>query len=205
MNKNITEKFKGLYKQNSPELNNLFFIDFINNNLDKFIKKWIFLLNDKLINKLKLIANKYDKIQNKLSEGKLTLCHGDFKSPNIFYNIITNEPYFIDWQYICEGKGVQDIIFFMIESFESEVIKNYFNIIIDYYYNKIINNNIEYDKQEYNNDITYSISYFPMLVALWFGNINQDELIDKNFPFIFIKKFLFFIDNYLDDNVLIKL
>jgi len=202
MNKNLTNKFKGLYKQNSKELNNLFFVTFINNNLDNFIKKWIFLLNDKIINKLKLIANKYEKIQNELSKGILTLCHGDFKSPNIFYNIIINEPYFIDWQYICEGKGIQDIIFFMIESFDSEVIKNYYNIIINYYYNKIIDNNIEYNIKEYNDDITYSISYFPMLVAIWFGNINQDELIDKNFPFIFIKKFIYFIDNYLDENVL---
>lgn len=204
MDKKLTNKFKGLYKQNSKELNNLFFVEFVNNNLDKFIKKWIFLLNDKIINKLKLIANKYEKIQNKLSDGKLTLCHGDFKSPNIFYNIIINEPYLIDWQYICEGKGIQDIVFFMIESFESNVIKNYYNIIIDYYHNKIINN-IEYDKTEYYNDITYSISYFPMLVALWFGNINQDELIDKNFPFIFIKKFIYFIDNYLDEKVLLNL
>jgi thiamine kinase-like enzyme len=204
MDKHLTEKFKGLYKQNSKELNNLFFIEFIKNNLDKFIEKWIFLLNDNIINKLKLIANKYNKIQNKLSEGKLTLCHGDFKSPNIFY-CCNNEPYFIDWQYICEGKGIQDIIFFMIESFESEVIKNYYNIIIDYYYNKIIDNNNKYDKNEYYNDIMYSISYFPMLVALWFGNINQDELIDKNFPFIFIKKFIYFIDNYLDDKVLLDL
>lgn len=205
MDKNLTEKFNGLYKQNSPELNNLFFIHFIRDNLEKFINKWNFLLNDKLINKLKLIANKYDKIQNKLSEGLLTLCHGDFKSPNIFYCLSTNEPYLIDWQYICEGKGIQDIIFFMIESFESEVIKNYYNIIIDYYYSKIINSNIEYNKIHYYNDISYSISYFPMLVALWFGNINQDELIDKNFPFIFIKKFIYFVDNYLDDNVLIAL
>jgi len=93
----------------------------------------------------------------------------------------------------------------MIESFESEVIKNYYNIIIDYYYSKIINSNIEYNKIDYYNDISYSISYFTMLVALWFGNINQDELIDKNFPFIFIKKFIYFVDNYLDDNVLIAL
>ena len=64
MNKNLTEKLIGLYKQNSPELNNLFFIDFIKNNLENFIEKWKFLLNNKIINKLKLITNKYDKIQN---------------------------------------------------------------------------------------------------------------------------------------------
>lgn len=211
-NKKLISKFKGLYRQNSKKLNNLFFIEFIEKNIDIFINKWSFLLNEKIIEKLKLITKKYEKIQNKLSEGLLTLCHGDLKSPNIFCKIINEknndivyEPYLIDWQYICEGKGIQDIIFFMIESFDSEIIKNYYNIIIDYYYNKIINSNIEYDKNDYINDITYSISYFPMLVALWFGNINQSELIDKNFPFIFIKKFLYFIENYLDEKILLNL
>ena len=222
-NKNLSEKFIGLYKQNSNNLNNIFFCDFIKNNIDIFIDKWSFLLNNNLIEILKLISCKYNKIQNKLSEGALTLCHGDLKSPNIFCKISNNcklsdfsnhilnsdknyiEPYFIDWQYICEGKGVQDIIFLMIESFESNIIKKYYNIIIDYYYNKIIESNILYDYSDYLNDITYSISYFPMLVALWFGNINQDELIDKNFPFIFIKKFIFFIENYINKQILYDL
>ena len=207
-NKNLIEKFKGLYRQNSDELNNNFIIDFIKNNVNNFISKWLFLLNDTIINKLRIIAEKYDKIQNKLSHGVLTLCHGDFKSPNIFCKILNNnlyEPFIIDWQYICEGKGVQDIIFFMIESFNSEIIKNYYNIIIEYYYNKIIDAKIIYDKNEYYNDINYSISYFPMLVALWFGNIDHDELIDKNFPFIFIKKFIYFVENYLDESILLNL
>ena len=43
--------------------------------------------------------------QNRLSTQPLTLCHGDVKSPNIFFK--GSEPYFIDWQYIVAGKGVQ--------------------------------------------------------------------------------------------------
>jgi len=93
----------------------------------------------------------------------------------------------------------------MIESFNSEIIKNHYNIIIDYYYNKIIDSNIKYPRNDYNNDITYAISYFPLLVSLWFGNMNSDDLIDKNFPFIFIKKFLYFIENYLNEQVLLEL
>jgi beta-phosphoglucomutase-like phosphatase (HAD superfamily)/choline kinase len=203
-NKDLQNKFNGLYKQNSSQLNNQFIIDFIQNNTEYFINKWKFLLNDKLIRIINLIKTKYDKIQNKLSQGLLTLCHGDFKSPNIFYKL-DNQPYFIDWQYICEGKGIQDIIFFLIESFDSEIIKKYYNIIIDYYYYKIIDSGIKYDYDDYLNDITYSISYFPLLVSLWFGNIDQDELIDKNFPFVFIKKFLFFVENYIDEDILINL
>ena len=49
-------------------------------------------------------------------------------------------PYFIDWQYICIGKGVQDLVFFMIESFEIDTINKYKNIFKYYYYIKLIEN-----------------------------------------------------------------
>jgi HAD superfamily hydrolase (TIGR01509 family) len=201
--KNLINKFKGLHRQNSKELNNEFICNFINVNIDFFIKKWKFLLDENLIEILNLINSKYSKIQNKLSTGLLTLCHGDFKSPNIFCKIDKEnyEPYIIDWQYICEGKGIQDIIFFMIESFDSNIIEKYFNIIIDYYYNELIEFGIE-NYTEYKDDITYSICYFPMLVSIWFGTIDNEKLIDKNFPFIFIKKFLFFLNNYINKELL---
>jgi hypothetical protein len=48
------------------------------------------------------------------------------------------EPYFIDWQYICEGKGIQDIIFFMIESFNKESMAAYFYLFKEYYYVKLL-------------------------------------------------------------------
>jgi hypothetical protein len=41
-----------------------------------------------------------------------------------------NTPYFIDWQYIANGKGVQDIVFFMIESFSIENINKYMDIFL---------------------------------------------------------------------------
>ena len=82
-NKNLNLRFTGLYKNNSPELNNKFICDFIDQNIQNFIEKWKYLINDNVNQILNLIAIKYEKIQNKLSEGILTLCHGDFKSPNI--------------------------------------------------------------------------------------------------------------------------
>lgn len=207
--KNLIEKFRGLHRQNSKQLNSDFVCNFIKENTPLFISKWNYLLNDILLEKIQIISTHYNIIQNKLSEGLLTLCHGDFKSPNIFCKTIDEylhrhyEPYLIDWQYISEGKGIQDIIFFMIESFESKFIENNYNIIIDYYYNKLIESEFspyakKYDKNLYHNDIKYSICYFPMFVSIWFGTVDQDELIDKNFPFIFINKFLFFLDRYVD-------
>jgi hypothetical protein len=107
-------------------------------------------------------------------------------------------PYMIDWQYIIEGKGTQDLVFLMIESFEIPRINNIYPVLIEYYYEKIREGNTSYTHEEFKNDISYSICYFPMLVAMWFGTIDMNELNDKNFPYFFIKKFLNFIDHYLD-------
>ena len=88
----------------------------------------------------------------------------------------------------------------MIESFEIDTIKLYKNLFMNYYFVKLneygINN---YSKDEFLNDFKNAAYYFPMFVAIWFGCIDQDFLIDKNFPFLFIKKlFSFYELNFHD-------
>ena len=57
----------------------------------------------------------FDNILDKASSFPLSFCHGDLKSPNIFYKD-NNEPYFLDWQYIHLNKGISDITFLLVES-----------------------------------------------------------------------------------------
>ena len=142
------------------------------------------------------IVNDFDNIQHALSIGELTLIHGDVKSPNIFYDKDDNyKPYFIDWQYISIGKGIQDIVFFVIESFSIKNIPIYFPMFIQYYFIKLKQVDIKYSYNEYKIDIKNSVSYFPFFVAVWFGTTDEDSLIDKNFPFFFIQKLFYIIDN----------
>ena len=107
--------------------------DFIGGRIHTFVEKWGKMMPLKMIELYKKIAADYTQIQNSLSEEPLCLVHGDIKSPNIFYRVGEGEggekgviPYFIDWQYIVYGKGVQDLVFFMIESFTKENIDSYF-------------------------------------------------------------------------------
>ena len=198
MNKNLTKYFPSLKKTNELTFNKS---KFISDNIEHFIEKWKFILNDKNIQILRIINKNYKFIEDQLSNGNLTLCHGDFKSPNIFYHVKDNNIILIDWQYIMYSKGVQDLIFFMIESFEINKINQLFNLLTNYYYIQLQKRTeINYSIEEYKKDITYSICYFPMFVSIWFGTININELNDKNFPFFFIKKFINFIDNYVDIN-----
>ena len=136
-------------------------------------------------------------IQNKLAVGEhLTLIHGDIKSPNIFYDIENGyEPYFLDWQHCAIGKGVQDLIFFIIESFDITNIKSVFELTKQYYYKKLIEFGVFYSFEEYEKDIYNAICYIPFFTSVWFGTIPQDELIDKNFPYFLISKMFYLLEN----------
>jgi thiamine kinase-like enzyme len=142
------------------------------------------------------VFDNFLSIQNQLSDKNLTFCHGDVKSPNIFYKKTSTpddyEPVFIDWQYIALGKGVQDLVFFMIESFDIQKIKTYKNIFKDYYFTKLIESGVNYSNEDYENDFLNASYYFPFFVAVWFGTLNEDELIDKYFPRGFITKLINF-------------
>ena len=173
-------------------------IDYISNNIDIFINKWKNILIQSDIDITYKIFNKFRYIENEiLSNEPLTLCHGDVKSPNIFYKYINDneyDPYFIDWQYITYGKGVQDLVFFMIESFDVSVINQYNKLFREYYYIRLSQYGItDYKYDDFITDFKASICYFPFFVAIWFGTTSIDELIDKNFPFFYIKKFYNFI------------
>jgi len=194
-NKNLDMCFQQLKKHNDP-LFNPTWKNFISGKWNDFKEKW-----KNVISSFEMgdwIVENFDKIQQQLSIGdNLTLIHGDVKSPNIFYNKDNNnEPYFIDWQYICIGKGVQDIVFFLIESFTIDKIKLYYPMFIQYYYIKLINNGItNYSYEEYLKDVKNAIYYFPFFVAVWFGTTPEDSLIDKNFPYFFIQKLFYLLDN----------
>lgn len=193
-NKQLDTNFPQLKKHNDPLFNPVW-KNFIDEKWMDFKEKW-----KNVILSFKIgdwIVDHFDEIQNELSVGNLTLIHGDVKSPNIFYNLDNDyEPYFIDWQYICIGKGIQDIIFFVIESFTIDKIKLYYPIFIQYYYIKLINNGIKnYSYDEYLKDVKHSICYFPFFVAIWFGTTPEDSLIDKNFPFFFIQKLFYLLEN----------
>lgn len=187
--KNIKEF--ALLKKNNDTLFNPFWHNFIKSRWYIFKEKWQSTLTSDQFKIAEHIFKNFSSIQQKLSDKNLTFCHGDVKSANIFYKINgdTYDPIFIDWQYIIFGKGVQDLVFFMIESFDSNKMKIYKNLFKEYYYIKLIQNGVlNYSKEEYEEDFINASYYFPFFVAIWFGTLNEDELIDKKFPSEFIRK-----------------
>jgi len=197
--KDLSKSFNQLKKHNDSLFRPVWG-NFIRERWEHFKEVWSHIISESILSKMEIIVHTFDEIQEHMSHGNLTLCHGDVKSGNIFYKESTNGymPYFIDWQYIAHGKGVQDIVFFMIESFTTNNIEKYSDIFKHYYYIKLQEMGISnYSMEEYNNDFKYAICYFPFFVAIWFGTTPQDELIDVQFPEQFIKKLTYFINKYL--------
>ena len=193
-NKDIKKMFPEL-KRHNDSLFNPVWSDFIRENWCCFKDTWKNVLTKEQLDAAEQIVRDFPEIQQRLSVSNLTLIHGDVKSPNIFYDIeLGHEPIFLDWQYIAIGKGVQDMIFFLIESFDIDNIKLNFPLFKSYYYRKLVENGItDYLFTDYEQDIKDAVCYFPFFVAIWFGTTSQDDLIDINFPFFFIQKLFFFM------------
>jgi len=161
---------------------------FVASKFGEWCEKWSGVLREDQIQLAGHIVQNFAKIQEDLSSGALTVCHGDVKLPNMFFSSTAPAPVFIDWQYITNGKGVQDLVFLMIESFEVEQLDVYFELFVQYYWVCLKQSNIHYEYQTYREDMRNAAYYFPFFVCIWFGTVPEDDLIDKNFPFFFIKK-----------------
>lgn len=174
--------------------------EFVGSRIDAFLAKWGNTLTPEQQGFAREMAASMTETQHALSREPLTLCHGDVKSANLFYRKsesgqdIPGQIWFIDWQYIARGKGVQDLVFFIIESFDVAHARHYRALFKEYYYVRLCEHGVAgYSREEYSRDFDLAIRHFPFFVAVWFGTLNEDELIDKNFPFFYIQKLFAFL------------
>lgn len=198
-NKDIKSSFPYI-KFHNDEIFYPKWFDFINNRWDIFKNKWQRILTSEQTKLAEKVCKSYDKIQKAMSTGNICICHGDVKSPNIFMHKETSEPIFIDWQYLVIGKGVADIIFLMIESLDFDSRNKWWDFLLNYYYIKLSEHGVKnYDVNDFEKDILISMCHFPFFVALWFGTVDTDDLIDKNFPFIFIRNYFTLLELKRDE------
>ncbi len=206
--KSVTEMHNRFYFKNKEEIipimKELFNIneityykELVNERFVNFLRLNNFLLTDVEKNILKKIFNNYNSIIDIAGRFPLNFCHGDLKSPNIFYKDDLNKTittFLLDWQYIQLNKGVSDIVFLLVEStdFNEELI----DLIIKYYYKK----SLMYEKiEDLLFDFKLSLCIFPFFVMVWFNSENRDNLLDKVFPINFMKNTLKFYNKFLDD------
>ena len=188
-NKDIIPNMKCLKKINEIS----YFKELINTRYEIFENNVKYILNNNEKNIIKKIYNNIDKIYNEASCFPLSFCHGDLKSPNIFYknNI---EPIFLDWQYIHLNKGVSDIVFLLIESIEFD--KMIVELVVNFYY-KLQNESHSISYEKYMNDFKNALCIFPFFVCVWFNSESGDKLLDPVFPIKFMKNLMKYYNYYL--------
>ena len=189
----IISPMKNLLKINEIS----YYINLINIRFDKFLEINNCLLSKDEINILTKIKNNYDKLLEKASTFPLNFCHGDLKSPNIFYQRNYNELslIFLDWQYIHLNKGISDITFLLVESTKFNSFTN--DLILKYYYCK---SNMYNNYEELILDFKISLCIFPFFVLVWFNSEDRGNILDKVFPIRFMKNLLKFYNYYLNEN-----
>lgn len=190
-NDNIIHTMKNLKKINEIS----YFKELINARYEMFENNVKFILNDNEKYIIKNIYKNIDKIYDEVSCFPLSFCHGDLKSPNIFYKNNT-EPIFLDWQYIHLNKGVSDIVFLLVESIEFD--KMIVELVVNFYY-KLQNESHSISYEKYMNDFKNALCIFPFFVCVWFNSESGDKLLDPVFPIKFMKNLMKYYNYYLHE------
>ena len=201
---NLASRFPDLKKSTDP-IFCPFYTTFIEERYALFREKWFSVLTESQKKLSDDICKNFSEIQKRMDgEKNQTFIHGDIKSPNIFYDKENGcEPYFIDWQHCAIGKGVQDLVFFVVESFDISDLIHVFKLATEYYYKKLEEYGVVgYSRKEFEDDLYFSLCYAPFFTSIWFGTTPQDELIDANFPYFFITKMFHLIEFSRKNNVL---
>jgi HAD superfamily hydrolase (TIGR01509 family) len=165
------------------------YYDLVNYRYQKFKDNVKFLLSTSSLSIFNKIYENFEKIGNKLSTFPLNFCHGDYKSPNIFYKC-DNSIIILDWQYIHLGKGVSDLVFLMVESINFN--EKLCNTLKNLYYLLYFEGNKNYTYEQYDYDFKLSLCMFPFFVCVWFNSEDLEKLIDSTFPLRFLRN----LENY---------
>lgn len=186
----IIESMKSLKKVNEIT----YYKDLIYNRFELFINNNNKILSDNEKRILRHIFDEFENILNDASTFPLSFCHGDFKSPNIFYKNNTI-PFFLDWQYIHLNKGISDIVFLLVESINFD--KKISDLVLVFYYKLLKENKPNILFEDVKKDFINSLCIFPFFVMVWFNSENQDKLIDRVFPLKFMRNLLKYYNYYL--------
>jgi len=153
-----------------------------------FKAKWSSVLPPKSIMAGEKIVKNFSFVQNHLASKPFTFLHGDVKPANMFM-LKDNIPAFIDWQYTKIGKGVCDIVFFLIEGYPETTQRELEGKVRKYYHKCLLNHGVTgYSLKDCERDWAIACMYFPIYVAMWFGTVPDELLVDEMFPRRFVPR-----------------
>ena len=188
----VIESMKGL----STVIEITHYYELVEARYSKFRENISYILTNESLAIFDKIKSNFEYTGNELSIYPLNFCHGDFKSPNIFYKE-NNEIVILDWQYLHLGKGVSDLVFLLVESIDFD--EKLCNTIRNLYYKLYSETNSSYSFNQFEYEFNLSLCMFPFFVCVWFNSEEIDKLIDSTFPLRFIRNLDKYYQYYLKD------
>lgn len=171
-----------------------YYKELVDERFEYFLQRNKVFLTKQNVSTFEFIFKNFQKFLDESSEFPLSFCHGDLKSPNIFYSE-SEELYFLDWQYIHLNKGCSDIAFLLVESIKFDIYKC--DLAVNYYYQLINELRKGYTYEQYMVDFKRALCVFPFFVCVWFNSESSEKLIDKSFPILFMKNLLKYYEYYI--------
>lgn len=169
--------------------------DDIQRRWETFKPKWEKVLGAEMIQLGEKVQLHYQWVQNEISKEPCTFVHGDVKPGNMFMipdesgeDVIPERwrgmvPAYIDWQYTAIGKGCADLVFFLIEGYTEDACAEMEEVVKAQYLQSLQRNGItDYTEEQLDRDWKLAAMYFPFYVAMWFGNVADEDLVDPAFP-----------------------
>ena len=163
--------------------------DYIELHYATFREKWSSTLDDEVLQLFDHAVANFGEAGKRLRRVPQTLLHGDLKFPNLFWDNHVNggEPILIDWQYARPGKGIEDIVFLLVESCDISDFENLAQVLIDSYYDeRQKRDDVAVPRCERAVQVSNALAGFPLFVGIWFGCIDASKLTEPNFPFLYI-------------------
>ena len=99
---------------------------------------WIPRLGEEAVALGRDVADKFEEIMARSSAAARTLCHGDVRLENVFFNADASDIMFIDFQMLVKGTPAQDVQYLLSSSMDPEVWDKEGMRLLELYHNELV-------------------------------------------------------------------
>jgi hypothetical protein len=116
----------------------------------------------------------YVELIEEISDGPVTLCHGDFRLDNLFW--VEDEVVAFDWQFACRARGTYDVAYFLALDLEPDVLATHEERLLAAYLDALVAGGVtDYAEALLRRDYAISLILATAVFAIGAGSPQPTE------------------------------